>query len=233
MLMRAPVLALLILTGCSPRAEEPPRRVGPVTLEAKEELPEAVVAALCGPAVLGERRFAVGLAQRGEVIPIRERRAELRPEPFELVLCVRGRAEVFLHAALSPERYEAAARGEPLLVPGWEAEPGPLPLFSGANAMAEAPFNRDRDLSLCRDAVQNLHYVGPLEHHFNEIIPRPEGLLALRRTVERLTDVDAKSPLPASSLGGRTLYLILVEGEPGEGLSIRERQRELLALSFR
>jgi hypothetical protein len=100
-------------------------------------------------------------------------------------------------------------------------------------------FNPDHDLWLSEDAIESLFYEDPTEHRFNQVIPRPGGVIALRRTVEALRDIDGEGSRPLSDLAGRRLYLILVAGDEQGAIEAMieepqiERRRELLAISFR
>jgi hypothetical protein len=165
---------------------------------------DATVPAPAGDGALRVGEATLAVEQNGRLVPIRGGVATLAPAPFTLRVSLppgSGRG-LWLHAWTDDTHQRRVREGRPLE----EAFP------REANAMAEYPRNRERNLFLSPDRYSYWYYASPADHRFDRVQPG-KSLVRARRTISSwywVTDT-ASAAGSLSTVG--SVHLVLLQGD--------------------
>lgn len=140
------------------------------------------------PSAGAKSPFAIALAQDGKEVQISDHRAELRKAPFDLVISMGRRGDLYVHASVDPVVYERAKNGETL-----------AKTFTRYQTVAIEMDNKAEKLMFNEgdESHQAWFYSGPDLHNFNEVTRIPAGY----RCVRRVSNFSVKGQLkPAAAL---------------------------------
>lgn len=171
---------------------------------------------------LAPARFRVEIEQHGKQIPAEHGVVSLERAPFDIVLYLPDKESVSLRASTSPFLYETARKGEPLGA-----------VFMPAQSVAEAPFNKDRDITVDDATAQHAwsYDSADRDHRFNEVA-RVGNLYKCRRTINQLWFFGEDEQVADST--ATALYLVFLSGKSSSDYSSTvESGRAALALTFK
>lgn len=166
--------------------------------------------------------FGYSVVQDGAPVAVTGGRAFLQRRPFRLIFSVPDHGTIMLNASQNPKLHNAAQARQPV--------EKIIPL--GGTGMAEAAFNKEKELMLSDGGYHYLYYSGPKDHRYDHVREDGAGIVATRK-VEKLYGVKGKESEAIAGFDGKNLFLVMIKIHfDSESLTYTPLQVEALELVF-